>query len=383
MLAPWLALALAAAVTLSPVHGVHPALADDEGSAGAPVVVGGTLLVLNKSDATASFIHPDTGHTWLQLPTGDGPHEVAVSPNGQLAVVADYGGQLGAGNTLTVLDLTTATVKATVDLESNERPHGIQFVGGNDLVAVTIETRARLLLVDIQSGRVRKSIPTQAQASHMVVVSPDGHRAYTANIASGDVSVLDLQSGQFEKLVATGAGCEGIDISPDGSEVWTANRAANTVSVINTESLEVVAQLTCAEFPIRLKFTPDGKRAVVSNAVSSEVVVFDTASRKELGRIAIDFDIVDGAGQRLFGEDFAGSATPIGVLITQSGRHAFVAAANADVVTLVDLETLGVLRGYETGKQPDGLGWTPLTRPVTATPGATDNSTEPEPEGGR
>jgi len=323
--------------------------------------VGGTLIVLNKSDATASLIDPESGETRSQLPTGDGPHEVAVSPDGKIAVVADYGGQT-AGNTLTVIDLATGRVRSTVDLEANERPHGIQFVGGNSRVIVTIETLNRVLLVDLDKGRVRKAIDSKAGGTHMLVASPDGKRAYTANIADGSVSVLDLEEGRYVKTIPTGAQCEGIDISPDGKEVWTSNRGADTLSVIDTATLEEVAELPCAAFPIRLKFTPDGSRVVVSNANSSEVAVFDAETREEVGRISIDFDVVDGAGSRLFGESFAGSATPIGVLITHDGKRAFVAAANADVVTLLDLEAMSVVRGYRTGHEPDGLGWTPLTQ---------------------
>jgi YVTN family beta-propeller protein len=344
------------------------ALAIPAGDTDTGADIGGTLIVLNKSDATASFIDPGSGETWLQLPTGVGPHEVAVSPDGKTAVVADYGAQIG-GNTLTVIDLTSGTVRSTVDLEANERPHGIQFVGGNSQVIVTIETRNRLLLVDLEKGRVLKSIDTEAPGTHMLVAAPDGKRAYTANIAGGSVSVIDLEQGKLLKIIETGAQCEGIDISPDGKEVWTSNRQADTVSVINTETLEEVAEIPCGRFPIRLKFTPDGSKVVVSNASSSQVAVFDAATREEVGRVTIDFDVVDEAGSRLFGDAFAGSATPIGVLITADGSRAFVAAANADVVTLLDLETMVVLGGYATGNEPDGLGWTPLGQPDPASDG--------------
>jgi YVTN family beta-propeller protein len=332
----------------------------------------GTLIVLNKSDATASFIDPGTGETFLQLPTGVGPHEVAVSPDGSLAVVANYGDRSPPGNSLTVFDLGSLSVRSTIDLELNERPHGLQFVGGNEQILVTIESRSRVIVVDVAQGRVLRSVPSRAEATHMLVASPDGTRAYTANISGASVSVLDLETGTCLTTIPTGAGCEGIDVRPDGKEVWTSNRAADTISIIDTEQLEVVAELPCASFPIRLKFTPDGRRALVSNAESSEVVVFDVLQREELARIPIDFDIVNDAGQRLFGDAMSGSATPIGVLITPDGTRAFVAAANADVVTVLDLEKLAVVGSFVTGKQPDGLGWSPHVRPATPDPAVGD-----------
>src|SRR5688572_15947671 len=42
----------------------------------------GTLLVLNKSDNTVSLIDLGNRKVVATIPTGVGPHEVAVSPNG-------------------------------------------------------------------------------------------------------------------------------------------------------------------------------------------------------------------------------------------------------------------------------------------------------------
>src|SRR5678809_1370978 len=50
-----------------------------------------TLVVLNKSDATASLIDLAKGTAVATLPTGQAPHEVDVSPDGKRALVANYG----------------------------------------------------------------------------------------------------------------------------------------------------------------------------------------------------------------------------------------------------------------------------------------------------
>ena len=77
-----------------------------------------------------------------KLPTGRGPHEVAVSPDGALAYVSNYGvfgvfrdGEQRSepGHSLTVLDLGTRAVRDTFDLGEYSRPHGI-LVSGDALV---------------------------------------------------------------------------------------------------------------------------------------------------------------------------------------------------------------------------------------------------------
>ena len=50
------------------------------------------------------------------------------------------------------------------------------------------------------------------------------------------------------------------------------------------------------------------------------------------------------------------SATPIGVLVQPDGSRAYVANANANLVAVVDLESLEVVGTIPTGRQPDGLG---------------------------
>jgi hypothetical protein len=83
----------------------------------------GTLIVANKAEATVSLIDVDSGEVRATLPTGTGPHEVAVSPDGRLAVVADYGGGGAPGSTLTLIDVPGALVVRTIDLGEYRRPH--------------------------------------------------------------------------------------------------------------------------------------------------------------------------------------------------------------------------------------------------------------------
>ena len=317
----------------------------------------GTLVVLNKDEASASLLDRATGKEFAKLDTGTGPHEVAVSPDGRIAVVGNYGAQQG-GHTLSVIDLTAQSVVKTIDLVKYHRPHGIMYLPDGERVVVTAEAERKLLVVNINSGEVEQAIDTGAQGSHMVVISLDSKRAYVSNIGSGSLTVIDLVKGERIKIVQTGQGAEGMDISPDGREVWVANRADDTVSVVDTQSLEVVATLKCATFPIRLKFTPDGKRVLVSNARSGDVAVFDATSREIVKRIEMakgwqpptDAD----------GNVFSQGPVPIGILIPADGKHAYVANTNVNRVTVIDLETLTITGRLTAGLRPDGLAYSPL-----------------------
>ncbi|MGI9014545.1 MAG: cytochrome D1 domain-containing protein [Phycisphaerales bacterium] len=315
----------------------------------------GMLLILNKAEASVSVIDLAKNQEVARIEVGDGPHEVAVAPDESIAVVCNYG-QRTPGNTLSVIDLATYEVTKTIDLGEHHRPHGIVFLD-NNRIAVTNEQEQNLLLVNVPTGVIETVLPTNARISHMVAVTPDKSIAYVTNIGSGSVSIFDLTQGRHIQTVATGEGAEGVDISPDGKEVWVTNRAAETLSVLNTATSEIIETIACESFPIRVKFTPDGSKVLVSNARTGDVVVFDAASHAIIRRIVMNEPVVDDDAGRLFAGSFEGSPTPVGILIPPAGTHAFVANTQADVVTIIHLESLRIVGRLATGKEPDGLGF--------------------------
>jgi YVTN family beta-propeller protein len=312
------------------------------------IVLAATLIVLNKSAHEAVLVHPTSRETLKRFATGQGPHEVAVSPDGSRAYVSDYGAyavfkdgsRSGPGKTITVLDLKDGKVAATWDLGEYTQPHGIAVSRDGKSVWVTVEGAQAVLELDAASGKIKKVWKTGQKVSHMVVATPDEKKLYVANIGSGSATVID-RAGDAVKSVTTGEGAEGIDVSPDGKEVWVTNRGAHTISVISVGKDEVVASFDSGgQMPIRIKFTPDGKLAFVSNARSASVTVFDVASRKLAATVEV-------------------GAVPVGIQMTPDGKSAFVANTNDDKVSVIDVASRKVVGSFSPGKEPDGMAWVP------------------------
>ena len=323
-------------------------------AAAAPRAGTGTLVVLNKSEATASLIDLASGNVVATLPTGRGPHEAAVSPDGRTAVATNYGTREEPGSSLTVIDVAGARVVRTIDLGPGRRPHGVRFVDG-ERVLVTAEGSKALLVVNVASGAVERVVETGQEVSHMVAATPDGTRAFVSNIGSGTVTAVDLAAGKVLAQVATGKGTEGIAVAPGGAAVWATNREADTVSVIDASSLKVAAELKAPSFPIRVAFTPDGRHALVSCARTGDVAVFDVAARREVRRLRSGFAPTGTAN--LLG--FTGSV-PVGIVVDPSGERAFVAHTNADAVAVFDLATGALAATLKAGREPDGMAFTPV-----------------------
>lgn len=321
-------------------------------------LAGDTLLVANKSDATLSFVDVESGEVVATVPTGAGPHEVAVSPDGKTAVVADYGGQT-PGHTLTVVDVPNAKVLRTIDLGEHKRPHGIVFLPGGERLVVTVEEAHAVIVVNVGSGEIETEIETGQDISHMVALDGSGKRAYIANIGSGSMTAVDLETGKNLGTVKTGDGAEGIAVTPDGSQVWVTNRAADTVTLVDPKTLEVVATLETEGFPIRAEVTPDGKTVLVTNARASVLTVIDVGERKVVKRVPIQI-AVGSVEDRLFGDRFGDSSVPIGIEIAPDGRRAYIAHANADKIQVLDLETWKTVTTLTAGREPDGMGYSKL-----------------------
>jgi len=319
---------------------------------------GSYLVVLDKADATLRMIEPNSGRVRDMAPTGTGPHEGAASPDGSLVVVCDYGDRT-PGHTLTVFDPFARHVTATIDLSPHTRPHGIAFLDQRSTVLVTSETSKALLEVDLRARKVTRVIPSEAETTHMLALSPDHSRVFTANIRGNSVSAIDLPSGKLVQVIETGNQPEAIAVSPDGSEVWVGHNKDNKIVVLDAHTLEKKIEFACGEMPIRIAFVPNGKLALVSCAQSGELAVIETAGRREWKRIALPRNAL--TPEELQGsaeaQEAAANPLPVGVLCDPDGKFAYVACTGANQVAVIDLATLELKGLIATGQQPDGMAW--------------------------
>jgi YVTN family beta-propeller protein len=315
-----------------------------------PALPAGTLLVVNKSADTLAFVDAATLQVSAVVPTGHAPHEVAVDAAGSMAYVSNYGTQERPGSTLTVVDIPARRAVATIDLAPLQRPHGI-LVAPDGTVLVTCEGSQAVAAADPASRRVTATIPTGQQITHMLAITPDGSRLYSANIGSDTVTRLDLARREVTHI-PVGKGPEGIDVSPDGREVWVAHRGDGGLSILDEATGRVKETIpSVCEMPIRVKFTPQGGLALVSCARGNEVTVLATAGMKA----------------RTVALRIPTGEMPVGVLVLPDGSHAFVANTQADRVSVLDMRSGKVVATISPGDEPDGMAWVPA-RPAAATP---------------
>jgi len=297
------------------------------------------LLVLNKPEGKLLMVDPAAKKIVGEVATGTGPHEVAVSADGKLAFVANYGDQT-PGESLSVIDLEARKELRRVTLGAMRRPHGIAENKGK--IYFTVEANKAIARYDPAADRLDWLMGTGQDLTHMLVINQEQNKIYTANIASDSVGVMEpLGTGGnwHYTVIPVGKRPEGIDLSPDGKEVWTAHSQDGGVSVIDTETKKVVATIPAlTKHSNRLKFTPDGKLVLISDAESNQVLAIDVKERKLMKRIPV-------------------GATPLGIQMAPDGQRAYVACSQAGQIAIVDLSTLAQTGAIDVGPGPDGMAW--------------------------
>ena len=220
------------------------------------------LLVLNKGDNSLAIVDPGAGKVVATLPSGPDPHEVVAFKG--LAFISNYGGN----NTLSVVDLVAQKALSPVNLGALRSPHGLWVAQGK--VYFTAEANKIIGSYDPASQQIDWLLGLGQERTHMIVVSPDAKKIYTANVNSDTISLIERGSGpggpgRFPgpggppgfggpgpppgpfggggwnaTHVVVGKGPEGFDVSPDGKEVWAANSHDGTVSIIDVSRKSVV-----------------------------------------------------------------------------------------------------------------------------------------------
>src|SRR5271170_2435754 len=203
------------------------------------------LLVANQGDRSLSIVDPATAKQIAAVPVGGVTgHEVAASPDGRIAFVPIYGNSGVAkpgtdGQYMSVIDIATQKVIGTVDFGHGVRPHCAVYDPVSKLLYVTTEIDQSITIIDPKTLKIVGTIPTTRDYSHMLAVSHDGLRGYTANVKPGTVSVLDMKARKTIAVIPISLYTQRISISRDDSMVFTSDQTKPQLAVIDTATNKI------------------------------------------------------------------------------------------------------------------------------------------------
>jgi len=270
-------------------------------------------------------------------------HEIATSPDGKLAYLPLYGdagvGRPGSdGNKILVIDISTARVINHLDFDRGVRPHCILYDRTSNLLYVTTELDKSITIIDPHTMKIVSAIPTNQEQSHMLAISHDGSRGYTANVGPGTVSVLDLKSRKFVTTIPIAPTTQRISISNDDTMVFTSDQTKPQMAVIDTATNKIRQWVELPAPGYGSASTKDGRLLLITLPTIGSLAVVDLATMKSVRTIKI--------GEK-----------PQEVLVRPDGLFAYVSCFGGHEVKVIDLMTWQITATIEVGQKADGMAW--------------------------
>lgn len=302
------------------------------------------LLVANKGDQSLGLIDPVKNQQIADVPEGGVTgHEVIASPDGRMAYVPIYGnsgvGKPGTnGQKMVAIDLEQRKVVRTLDFGHGVRPHCALFGPKNGLLYVTTELDQTISIIDPHSLKVIGTIPTGQPESHMLAISHDGKRGYTANVGPGTVSVLDMEARKTLAVIPISGETQRISVSADDSMVFTSDQTRPRLAVIDTSTDKVKTWVRLPGTGYGTAATKDGRWLVVAVPPVNKVAVVDLKTME----VAHTVDV---------------PAAPQEVLIGPDGDLAYVSCDRSHKVAAIKTSDWTVASLIDAGKGADGLAW--------------------------
>jgi len=305
-----------------------------------------SLLVVNQVDRNVSIVDPVTGHQVATIPENVPElhaHEAAASPDGRTGYFPIYGntgvGHPGLnGRSMLVVDLASRKLVGTVDFGHEVRPHCPVYDPNSGLLYVTTELDKTVTAINPKTLKIVATIPTGQEQSHMLALSSDGSRGYTANVGPGTVSVLDMKAHKTLAVIPISKNTQRISVSRDDSMVFTADQTQPRLAVIDTATNKVKSWIALPAVGYGTASTRDGRWLLVAMPKADAVAVVDLKSLKVARTIAVP-------------------KAPQEVLARPDGKVAYVSSMATGQVAAIDLTGWKVQNIIVAGKGADGLAW--------------------------
>lgn len=202
-------------------------------------------------------------------------------------------------NRLLVVDLPSGRIVRSVSVPAD--PEDIATSGNGGVVIVVSSSAGKVTILNRDSLRVIKTFSGFDQP-HIAAISPDGAYAYITDDTRGTLTVIGLTDLKITSTIAVGAGAHHLAFSPTERTVWVAlgenaqqittlstvtSRSPGSSPMINAGHPHVIGHFTPG-FPAHdLGFSPDGRSVWITSATGSDVTAFDARTHHVLFRVPV------------------------------------------------------------------------------------------------
>ena len=338
------------------------------------------LLLMQQKDCQAAVPAKRirAPRTLATVQTGVNPAGVAITLDSKTAYVANnnnYG--IPGGDSVTVIDLTTYSVKTTIQDASFNQPYTATLSRDGTKVYITNSNTTTISIIDVATNTVIGVIDGFDGPSGMAI-SPDGTIAYVNNygspppgVGSGHgtlVSIVNLENDIFsESILLEDPAPSAVALTPDGSTLYIASYVdgqpgTGTVTVYDTRIGMITNVIPGFSGPFKI--------AIPTNDVSVYVTNFGSNNFSPIGTTVSIFDIATQTRRK----DVKVGIQPAGIAISPNSPYAYVtlydtletdpttgsSTAGQGVVAIIDTKTNTVIApSFAVGQSPGDIAISP------------------------
>jgi YVTN family beta-propeller protein len=269
---------------------------------------------------------------------GASPHMAIISSKGLVYVTGTK------SNDITVVNGYTGGVEGKISTNADGPEHAMFSPDEKRLFVANVEGNA-VSVIDVKSKKLIANIP--ALKPHNIVLTPDGKKAYVAQLGSFEILALDLREKLPRVLGQISSGSKIRLASLDVEEVHGINNAADIngllfapnqgtgeLAIIDTRNDKATSILKIGREPWEPYATPDGRLVLVPNLMDETVSVIDTRKKGVIATLP-------------------GGKDMTGISITPDGKKAYLVRRGDDKVSVFDLKNLTILKEITVGKSPE------------------------------
>ncbi len=271
------------------------------------------------------------------------PTTIGLTPDGELAFVAnsDFHGDHPRQNVVSVVH--TPTMTTITHLPACDMPHGVRSNAAGTLVYVSCMHSDELLEIDVATLRIGRRVRTGS--GHVMVAGdagPDQHGDHGAASAPGGASPAEECAPTF------------VSVSPDDRVLYAACNKSGTLQVWDAASLTRLAEIRVGAGAYNVEPSADGRWVIVTNKKDQSFSLIDARTRTEVARLPTSKKIVHG------------------VAYSPDGRYAFISqesiGADPGAVDMLDLDIRRIVASIAVPAQPTGIAILRVSAPSPAKP---------------
>ncbi len=301
----------------------------------APSYPGTILLVAEEGASALDEIEPNGGHIRWRYETNGPAVAIAVSRNGQYAATIEPSGQV------VVDDLGFQRRDGAFHVAGPGRPTGLVFADRRSTLLAAFDGAGDLRVIERNSGQVERTIATGCGSVRGLVLAPDGKSALALCDAPASLVAIDLEKLTAGQPVATEGRVTSVTAHEASLGRWTTYEGLGDVVFRATPEGKDV-RVPIGPPPLFVASDVRGGHVAVSCAATGELVLLDKSGQTVAARVSV-------------GSATAERAWP--VLVDPIGKNAFVCVPGEDRVVVVDPESHTVRGAYALGDRPGAIAW--------------------------